>query len=76
MIAGQGTVDAEILREAADDPDAIFAPVGGGGLIASITVYVKSMRPLVRITGIDPADSAGMRDSSERENRCRSNMSE
>ena len=63
VIAGQGTIGAEILRQAEDDPDAIFVPIGGGGLIAGIAVYVKSLRPDIRIIGVEPEDSAAMRDS-------------
>jgi threonine dehydratase len=62
VIAGQGTVGMEILQQL-DNIDAIFVPVGGGGLIAGIAVYVKSIRPEIRIIGIEPDDSAAMRDS-------------
>ena len=62
VIAGQGTIGAEILQQL-DDIDAIFVPIGGGGLIAGIAVYVKSMRPDIRIIGVEPDDSAAMRDS-------------
>ncbi|MDH3531742.1 MAG: threonine ammonia-lyase, biosynthetic [Gammaproteobacteria bacterium] len=63
VIAGQGTIGAEILRQAEDDIDAIFVPIGGGGLIAGIAAYVKAKRPDVRIIGVEPEDSAAMRDS-------------
>jgi len=62
VIAGQGTIGAEILQQL-DDIDAIFVPIGGGGLIAGIAVYVKSVRPDIRIIGVEPDDSAAMRDS-------------
>ncbi len=60
VIAGQGTIGAEILRQAGTDIDAIFVPIGGGGLIGGIAVYVKSVRPDIRIIGVEPEDSAAM----------------
>ncbi|MCH8117683.1 MAG: threonine ammonia-lyase, biosynthetic [Proteobacteria bacterium] len=63
VIAGQGTIGREILRQADGDIDAIFVPIGGGGLIAGIAVYVKSLQPGIRIIGVEPEDSAAMRDS-------------
>ena len=47
VIAGQGTIGHEILRHRLGDVDAIFVPVGGGGLIAGIASYVKALRPAV-----------------------------
>jgi len=63
VIAGQGTIGVEILQQAREDIDAIFVPIGGGGLIAGIAVYVKSQRPGIRIVGVEPEDSAAMHDS-------------
>lgn len=63
VIAGQGTIGKEILAQADTDIDAIFVPIGGGGLIAGIAVYIKSVNPAIRIIGVEPDDSAGMRDS-------------
>jgi len=57
VIAGQGTIAAEILRQCADPIDAIFVPVGGGGLIAGIAAYVKPLFPDVRVIGVEPEDS-------------------
>jgi len=57
VIAGQGTVAMEILRQHPGPLDAIFVPVGGGGLIAGIAAYVKYLRPEVRIIGVEPDDS-------------------
>jgi threonine dehydratase len=57
VIAGQGTIAAEILRQCADTIDAIFVPVGGGGLIAGIAAYVKPLFPEVRVIGVEPEDS-------------------
>ncbi len=58
VIAGQGTIGVEILRQHSEPIDAIFVPVGGGGLIAGIAAYVKEMRPETQIIGVEPADAA------------------
>jgi threonine dehydratase len=58
VIAGQGTVGMEILRQQQGPLDAIFVPVGGGGLIAGIAAYVKYLRPDVRIVGVEPEGSS------------------
>jgi len=63
VIAGQGTIGAEILRQAGNDIDAVFVPIGGGGLIAGIATCIKLQRPDIRIIGVEPDDSAAMRDS-------------
>ena len=57
VIAGQGTVAMEILRQKTDDIEAIFVPVGGGGLIAGIAVYAKFVRSDIKIIGVEPDDS-------------------
>lgn len=57
VIAGQGTVAMEILRQQPGALDAIFVPVGGGGLIAGIAAYVKYLRPEVKVIGVEPHDS-------------------
>lgn len=61
VIAGQGTIGAEILKQADGDIDAIFVPVGGGGLIAGIATCIKLQKPEIRIVGVEPEDSAAMR---------------
>jgi len=58
VIAGQGTVGMEIMKQSAGAPDAIFVPVGGGGLIAGIAAYVKYLAPQTRIIGVEPEGSA------------------
>ncbi|HNP34502.1 MAG TPA: threonine ammonia-lyase, biosynthetic [Woeseiaceae bacterium] len=67
VIAGQGTIGKEILEQVQElgeaQIDAIFVPVGGGGLAAGIAVYVKTMNPAIRVIGVEPDESAGMRDS-------------
>jgi len=60
VIAGQGTIGMEILRQWQGPLDAIFVAVGGGGLIAGIAAYVKRVRPAVRIIGVEPVDSDAM----------------
>ena len=60
VIAGQGTIGLEILRQHGNGIDAIFVPIGGGGLIAGIAAYVKSLWPGVRIVGVEPEDAATM----------------
>jgi threonine dehydratase len=57
VIAGQGTVAMEILRRDADLVDAIFVPVGGGGLIAGVAAYTKALYPNIRVIGVEPADA-------------------
>jgi threonine dehydratase len=58
VIAGQGTVGVEILRQHTGPIDAIFVPVGGGGLIAGVAAYVKYLRPETAIIGVEPSDAA------------------
>ena len=57
VIAGQATVAMEILRQHTHKIDAIFVPVGGGGLIAGVAVYAKFVRPDIKIIGVEPEDS-------------------
>ncbi|OGA17420.1 MAG: PLP-dependent threonine dehydratase [Betaproteobacteria bacterium RIFCSPLOWO2_02_FULL_66_14] len=66
VIAGQGTIGMEILRQARRPIHAIFVPVGGGGLIAGIAAYVKRLRPSVRIVGVEPDDADAMTRSLKR----------
>ncbi|KAJ3128069.1 hypothetical protein HK101_005449 [Irineochytrium annulatum] len=61
VIAGQGTVGVEILRQLKQDRlDAIFVCCGGGGLIAGIATFVKRVRPEVKIIGVNTLDSDSM----------------
>lgn len=71
VIAGQGTVGMEILRQCHQPPDAIYVAVGGGGLIGGIAVYVKSLWPDVQIIGVEPHDAAAMTLSLEAGERIR-----
>lgn len=63
VIAGQGTVGMEIMTQASGNLDAIFVPIGGGGLAAGIAAYVKSLRPEVRVIGVEPANANAMAQS-------------
>ncbi|MGH8303644.1 MAG: threonine ammonia-lyase, biosynthetic, partial [Steroidobacteraceae bacterium] len=63
VIAGQGTIGVELLRQTGGHLDAIFVPVGGGGLISGIAVYVKYLYPNIRIIGVEPEDAASMYES-------------
>ena len=60
VIAGQGTIGIEILRQCREPIEAIFVPVGGGGLVAGIAAYVKRLRPDTRIVGVEPVDANAM----------------
>ena len=57
VIAGQGTVAMEILRQHSGKLDAVFVPIGGGGFAAGVAAYVKAVRPEVKVIGVEPVDS-------------------
>jgi len=63
VIAGQGTIGMEIVHQSGGEIDAIFVPVGGGGLIAGIAAYVKQLYPKIKIIGVEPEDAAAMYES-------------
>ncbi len=69
VIAGQGTVGLEIVRQYADPIDVIFVPVGGGGLIAGIGSIVKYLSPKTKIIGVEPADAACMANALQKNRR-------
>jgi threonine dehydratase len=60
VIAGQGTVAMEILRQHQHPIHAIFVAVGGGGLIAGVSAYVKAVRPEIKVIGVQMVDSDAM----------------
>ncbi len=60
VIAGQGTIGLEIHRQRPGDLDAVYVPIGGGGLIAGVASYLKALEPDVRIVGVEPEESASM----------------
>ncbi len=63
VIAGQGTVANELLRQSAGNMDAVFIPVGGGGLLAGMAVFLKALCPEVKVIGVEPVDSDAMAQS-------------
>jgi threonine dehydratase len=63
VIAGQGTVGMEILRQHPQAIHAIFVPIGGGGLIAGIAAYVKKLKPETKIIGVEPDSADAMAQS-------------
>jgi threonine dehydratase len=60
VIAGQGTVGMEILRQHPDPIEAVFVPVGGGGLAAGVGAFIKFLRPEIKVVGVEPDDAASM----------------
>ncbi len=58
VIAGQGTIGMEILRQHTGPLDAVFVPVGGGGLAAGVAAYIKYVRPDVKVIAVEPEDAA------------------
>ncbi|MCG5494437.1 MULTISPECIES: threonine ammonia-lyase, biosynthetic [Ectothiorhodospira] len=69
VIAGQGTVAMELLRQHPDPLDAVFIPVGGGGLAAGMAVYIKALRPDIKVIGVEPEDAPSMHDALEKKRR-------
>ncbi|KAK4525968.1 hypothetical protein GAYE_SCF18G3877 [Galdieria yellowstonensis] len=66
VIAGQGTIGLELVRQMSGKPlHAVFVPVGGGGLIAGISSVLKRLRPEVKVVGVEPVDSDAMKQSLE-----------
>ncbi len=71
VIAGQGTIGVEMLRQHAGPPHAIFVPVGGGGLIAGVGAYVKYVYPEVKIIGVEPEEAPSMQQAMKLNRRVR-----
>lgn len=69
VIAGQGTVAMEILHQHKGPIDAIFVPVGGGGLLAGVAAYVKYVRPETLVIGVEPEDAACLAAAMEKKRR-------
>jgi threonine dehydratase len=69
VIAGQGTVAMEILRQHQGPIDAVFVAIGGGGLVSGVAAYVKALRPEIRIIGVQTTDSDAMLQSVRRGRR-------
>lgn len=68
-IAGQGTIGMEILRQHSSPLDAIFVPVGGGGLAAGIATYIKYLRPEIKVIGVEYEESACLKAALEADER-------
>ena len=62
-IVGQGTIGIEILNDLKQPPDYVFVTVGGGGLIAGVSSYIKSVYPETKVIGVEPAGAQSMRES-------------
>lgn len=71
VIAGQGTIGMEILRQYQKPIHAIFIAIGGGGLISGIAAYIKRLRPDIQIIGVEPVDAAAMHQSLQAGKRVR-----
>ena len=69
VIAGQGTIGLEILRQHGAPIEAVFVPIGGGGLAAGVATFVKFMRPETKVIGVEPADAASMKAAIEADER-------
>jgi len=63
VIAGQGTIGMEILRQHPGDIEAVFVAIGGGGLAAGVASYIKRLKPQIKIIGVQPVDSSAMKQS-------------
>lgn len=61
IIAGQGTIAMEIMRQHPQPVEAIFVPVGGGGLLAGVAAYIKAFWPQIKIIAVEPADAASLK---------------
>lgn len=71
VIAGQGTIGMEILRQYQQPIHAIFVAIGGGGLISGIAAYIKRLRPEIKIIGVEPIDADAMKQSLQAGHRVR-----
>ncbi|MES9941207.1 MAG: threonine ammonia-lyase, biosynthetic [Candidatus Thiodiazotropha sp. 6PLUC2] len=60
VIAGQGTIGMELMRQHPVPPEAVFVPVGGGGLIAGVGAYIKYVYPQVKVIGVEPEDAPSL----------------
>ncbi|WP_407943538.1 threonine ammonia-lyase, biosynthetic [Methylobacterium sp. EM32] len=69
VIAGQGTIGLEILRQHGAPIEAVFVPIGGGGLAAGVATFIKFMRPETKVIGVEPVDAASMKAAIEADER-------
>jgi len=66
IIEGQGTIGYEIMKQAAEKPDYIFIPIGGGGLASGLGAYIRQVSPQTRIIGVEPAGAPCMKTAIEK----------
>ncbi len=71
VMAGQATIAHEIIRQNPDQIDAIFVPVGGGGLLAGIVGFIKAVRPSIKVIGVEPEDAACLYEAMKSRRRVR-----
>ena len=71
VIAGQGTIAMEILRQVSGPLDAVFIPVGGGGLCAGMAAYIKWVRPDIKVFAVESDDAACLQAAMEKGRRVR-----
>ena len=69
VIAGQGTVAMELLRQHPANIDAVFIPVGGGGLCAGMAAYIKFVRPGIKVFAVEPEDAACLKAAMDKNRR-------
>ena len=69
VIAGQGTVAMEVLRQHPGPIHSVYVPVGGGGLIAGMAAYIKRLRPEIKVIGVEPEDADAMAQSLDKGER-------
>jgi threonine dehydratase len=69
VIAGQGTIGMEILKQHPEPIEAIFVPIGGGGLAAGVASYVKALRPEIKVMGVEPVEAASMKEAIKADKR-------
>ena len=71
VIAGQGTIALELVRQCSHPPDVVYVAVGGGGLIAGVASFLKSIWPQVEVVGVEPSDADAMTRSLQQGERIR-----
>lgn len=69
VIAGQGTVAMELLKQHTQSAHAVFIPAGGGGLVAGMAAYIKYVRPEIKVIGVEPEDAACLKAALEKDER-------
>lgn len=69
VIAGQGTIAMEIMRQHSEPLHSIFVPVGGGGLIAGVAAYIKAFWPEIKVIGVEPVDAACLKAALDHDER-------